>query len=277
MYSFRDASTRVQVASSWSVSHVRQAGMSRHRSRLDVKGRYRIQCESFRNFGSSLMRPGATVRRRRSIARPRWPRVVRLVPACGPARHIRARRLRDHGACPPRPPARPSSGSGGTSASTITPRSWPRSTRPTSSYPSTFSTNVCSPGPARPPTGRGSCWRASGPSPTTWPGAARRWWSAADGPKIVPKVAAGLGAADVFATRDVGPFARRRDRAVGEVLAAAGRRLHLKRGLLVAEPEEVAGADGGPVLVFSPFFRRWAASWEQVRHCSARRRRRRSR
>ncbi len=38
-----------------------------------------------------------------------------------------------------------------------------------------------------------------------------------------------------------------------------GRRLHLKRGLLVAEPEEVAGVDGGPVLVFTPFFRRWAA------------------
>jgi deoxyribodipyrimidine photo-lyase len=77
--------------------------------------------------------------------------------------------------------------------------------------------------------------------------------------EIVPAVAAELGAADVFATRDVGPFARRRDRAVGEALAAAGRRLHLKRGLLVAEPEEVAGVDGGPVLVFTPFFRRWAA------------------
>ena len=77
--------------------------------------------------------------------------------------------------------------------------------------------------------------------------------------EIVPEVAAELGAADVFATRDVGPFARRRDRTVGEVLATVGRRLHLKRGLLVAEPEEVAGVDGGPVLVFTPFFRRWAA------------------
>jgi deoxyribodipyrimidine photo-lyase len=77
--------------------------------------------------------------------------------------------------------------------------------------------------------------------------------------EIIPAMAAELGAADVFATRDVGPFARRRDRAVGEALAAAGRHLHLKRGLLVAEPEEVAGADGGPVLVFTPFFRRWAA------------------
>ncbi len=76
---------------------------------------------------------------------------------------------------------------------------------------------------------------------------------------VVPAFAAELGAVDVFATRDIGPFARRRDRIVDEALAAGGRRLHLARGLLVAEPEEVGGADGRPVLVFTPFFRRWAA------------------
>jgi deoxyribodipyrimidine photo-lyase len=46
---------------------------------------------------------------------------------------------------------------------------------------------------------------------------------------------------------------------VADALAAAGGHLHLKRGLLVAEPEDVAGVDGGPVLVFTPFHRRWAA------------------
>ena len=76
---------------------------------------------------------------------------------------------------------------------------------------------------------------------------------------VVPAFAAELGAVDVFATRDIGPFARRRDGIVDEALAAGGRRLHLARGLLVAEPEEVGGADGRPVLVFTPFFRRWAA------------------
>jgi deoxyribodipyrimidine photo-lyase len=76
---------------------------------------------------------------------------------------------------------------------------------------------------------------------------------------VVPTLAAEAGADEVYASRDVSPFARRRDRAVADALAAAGRRLHLRRGLLVAEPEEVRGADGGPVLVFTPFFRRWAA------------------
>ncbi len=46
---------------------------------------------------------------------------------------------------------------------------------------------------------------------------------------------------------------------MGQALAAAGRQLHLERGLLVAEPEEVHTDDGRPVTVFTPFSRRWAA------------------
>ncbi len=110
--------------------------------------------------------------RRRHLRRPAGGR---------PVRHIRGPRSRDDGACPPRPPAPQSSGSGATSASTITRRSPPPSTRPTPSSPSTSSTNGSSPVPAGPPTGRGSCWGASGRSPTTLSGAARRSWSAADG------------------------------------------------------------------------------------------------
>jgi deoxyribodipyrimidine photo-lyase len=76
---------------------------------------------------------------------------------------------------------------------------------------------------------------------------------------VIPGLAAELGARDVFATRDVSPFARARDRGVAEGLAAAGGRLHLCHGLLVAEPEQIHTADGRPVTVFTPFARRWAA------------------
>ncbi len=77
--------------------------------------------------------------------------------------------------------------------------------------------------------------------------------------QLVPALAAAAGADAVFATRDVSPFARARDRAVAEALAADGRRLQLTRGLLVAEPEDVRTQRGGPVTVFTPFARRWAA------------------
>ena len=77
--------------------------------------------------------------------------------------------------------------------------------------------------------------------------------------EAIPQLADEAGAAAVLATRDVSPFSRARDRAVGEALAASGRRLHLKRGLLVAEPEEVQTDDGRPLTVFTPFSRRWAA------------------
>ncbi|HYN47674.1 MAG TPA: deoxyribodipyrimidine photo-lyase, partial [Candidatus Nanopelagicales bacterium] len=77
---------------------------------------------------------------------------------------------------------------------------------------------------------------------------------------VIPALAAEAGAGDVFATRDVSPFARARDRAVADALSSEGRRLHLHRGLLVAEPEEVHTEDGRPVTVFTPFSRRWAAA-----------------
>ena len=76
---------------------------------------------------------------------------------------------------------------------------------------------------------------------------------------VIPAVAAEARAGGVFASRDVSPFARRRDAAVAAALAATGRRLHLEPGLLVAEPEEVHTADGRPLTVFAPFARRWAA------------------
>ncbi|MFO1540506.1 MAG: cryptochrome/photolyase family protein [Chloroflexota bacterium] len=72
---------------------------------------------------------------------------------------------------------------------------------------------------------------------------------------VVPAVAAEAGAGSVLATRDVTPFARRRDRAVAAALAADGRSLHLRRGLLLVEPEDVPGTSGVGYTVFTPFWR----------------------
>ena len=75
--------------------------------------------------------------------------------------------------------------------------------------------------------------------------------------EVLPALASAVGARDVFATRDVSPYARTRDGAVGGALDAVGATLHLRGGALVAEPEEIAGADGRPLTVFTPYFRRW--------------------
>jgi deoxyribodipyrimidine photo-lyase len=75
--------------------------------------------------------------------------------------------------------------------------------------------------------------------------------------EVLPGLAAAIGARDVFATRDVSPYARARDGAVGVALEAVGATLHLRGGALVAEPEEVAGGDGRPLSVFTPYLRRW--------------------
>ena len=77
--------------------------------------------------------------------------------------------------------------------------------------------------------------------------------------EVIPAMAAEARARDVFASRDVSPFARRRDAAVAAALAAAGGRLRLAPGLLVVEPEGVHTTDGRPITVFGPFARRWAA------------------
>ena len=74
---------------------------------------------------------------------------------------------------------------------------------------------------------------------------------------VLPGLASAVGARDVFATRDVSPYARARDRGVGTALGAVGAVLHLRGGGLVAEPEEDASAEGRPLTVFTPYFRRW--------------------
>lgn len=73
--------------------------------------------------------------------------------------------------------------------------------------------------------------------------------------QVVPAVAREVGATDVLVSRDVGPWARARDHRVATALADEGRVLRARAGLLLAEPESIATADGRPFTVFSPFWR----------------------
>ncbi len=73
--------------------------------------------------------------------------------------------------------------------------------------------------------------------------------------QVVPQVAAEVGADIVIATRDVTPLSYRRDSAVSAALEQAGRRLVLRPGLLLAEPETMRTASGTPYGVFTPFWR----------------------
>jgi deoxyribodipyrimidine photo-lyase len=69
-----------------------------------------------------------------------------------------------------------------------------------------------------------------------------------------------LTARSVFATRDVGPYARRRDEAVARSLRlrADGAELCLQPGLFVSDdPSEIRTGQGGPYTVFTPFYRAW--------------------
>lgn len=72
---------------------------------------------------------------------------------------------------------------------------------------------------------------------------------------VVAQVAREFGAQVVLATRDVTPFSHRRDRAVASSLEADGRRLALRPGLLLAEPETLLTSGGTPYGVFTPFWR----------------------
>ena len=75
--------------------------------------------------------------------------------------------------------------------------------------------------------------------------------------RVLPELVAELGVTDVYVSRDHTPYGRARDRAVAEALAGIGATMHAKRGNLVHEPDEVATADGGRYVVFSPFRRTW--------------------
>ncbi len=83
---------------------------------------------------------------------------------------------------------------------------------------------------------------------------------------VVPRVAAAVGAAHVFVTRDHGPYGRRRDAAVAEALRAAGRTLVGRGANYLVAPGTVVTGAGSPYAVFTPFFRRWRACLPAATH-----------
>ena len=75
----------------------------------------------------------------------------------------------------------------------------------------------------------------------------------------LPALAHEVGATDVHATADVGPYARRRDAAVSAALAASSVELVMHPGLFVVDdPAEIRTGNGGPYTVFTPYYRSWA-------------------
>lgn len=74
---------------------------------------------------------------------------------------------------------------------------------------------------------------------------------------VVPRFAAEVGAAQVFVSRDFGPYGRRRDATVAEGLRADKRQLIGRGSPYVVDPGSVVKDDGTPYAVFTPFLRRW--------------------
>jgi deoxyribodipyrimidine photo-lyase len=61
----------------------------------------------------------------------------------------------------------------------------------------------------------------------------------------------------VYANRDYEPYARRRDTAVAELLAAQNIPFNLFKDHVIFEPHEVLKDDGQPYTVFTPYSRKW--------------------
>ena len=74
---------------------------------------------------------------------------------------------------------------------------------------------------------------------------------------VIPNLAGEVGATDLFLTRDVTPYGRRRDRAVAAALERSGVTVHAIGGLYVHDPDEIATQDGRPYTVYGPFRRAW--------------------
>jgi deoxyribodipyrimidine photo-lyase len=76
----------------------------------------------------------------------------------------------------------------------------------------------------------------------------------------LPALAREVGAHSVFASRDVGPYARRRDETVTRALAADEIEMCWQPGLFVSDdPAAIRTGQGGPYTVFTPFYRAWRA------------------
>ncbi len=76
----------------------------------------------------------------------------------------------------------------------------------------------------------------------------------------LPGLAGELRASAIYASADVGPFARRRDARVGQALEAVDARLRLHPGQAAVDVGQLRTQAGGPFRVFTPFHRRWSAA-----------------
>ena len=143
--------------------------------------------------------------------------------------------------------------------STTTPRWPPRATRPTRWCRCSASTRRCSRGGTDPGRARSSCSSACTTS------TARCASSAAAGDPRGPARARASGAgprarrAEVHVTADVGPYARRRDRAVRDALRETDCELVFHPGLFaVDDPAAIRTGQGSPYTVFTPYHRAWS-------------------
>jgi deoxyribodipyrimidine photo-lyase len=75
----------------------------------------------------------------------------------------------------------------------------------------------------------------------------------------IPRLAAELGAAAVYANRDYEPAARARDAAVAAALAADGRVFRDCKDQVIFERDEILTQAGTPFAVFTPYARAWRA------------------
>jgi deoxyribodipyrimidine photo-lyase len=86
----------------------------------------------------------------------------------------------------------------------------------------------------------------------------------------LPALAREVGANTVHAAVDAGPFARRRDLAVAERLAACGIRLRGHPGVFVVDDLRAVRTTGGtPYTVFTPFHRAWLQTPRRAVHRAA--------
>jgi len=84
-----------------------------------------------------------------------------------------------------------------------------------------------------------------------------------DPTKVVPALAAKLGASAVFVSRDYAPYGRSRDAAVAAALGSVGSRLLGVGSPYAVAPGEVNKGDGTPYAVFTPFSKAWrAVGWD---------------
>jgi deoxyribodipyrimidine photo-lyase len=75
--------------------------------------------------------------------------------------------------------------------------------------------------------------------------------------RLLPRLAAAIGASVVVWNREVEPAARERDRRVAAALQVDGRRVLADWDQLLVPPEVVRTGGGEPYRVYGPFLRRW--------------------